>query len=107
MATIRVESVEAGLRYTTEDARLAYSGAFCRALEGLAFDITAFTELRATEGALRATGEFELAMPLPSWWPIPDRAMAAGERLVQSIVDKDTRLTVARLKGEMGMVEED
>ncbi len=60
----------------------------------------AFTELRAEGGRLGATGEFELELPLPAWWPIPDAAMAAGERLIQQIVAKDTQLTLSRLVAE-------
>ena len=62
--------------------------------------MTAFTELAAAEGEVRASGDFSLALPLPRWWPIPDGAMAQGERLIRSIVEKDTRLTLERLRAE-------
>ena len=103
VATIRVARVGPGaLRYTTEEVANVFSGPFSGAVEKLQPTVTAFTELTAdaAAGELRATAEFELALPLPRWWPIPDAAMAAGERLIQAIVAKDTQLTVARLKGE-------
>ena len=59
--------------------------------------VEACTELSARDGKLEATGDFALTLPLPRWWPVPDRAMNRGESMIRGIVDKDTRLTVERL----------
>ena len=100
VAIIRVRRAENGISYTTEGVELAFGGAFRRVVEKLRFEVTAFTELAAAEGEVRASGDFSLALPLPRWWPIPDGAMAQGERLIRSIVEKDTRLTLERLRAE-------
>ena len=45
------------------------------------------TELRAREdGAfLDGRSDFSLVNPLPRWWPIPDRLMAAGGALIKRL----------------------
>ena len=101
VALIRIERIDAGLRYTTEGVRLNFTGIFRSAMVGVEelCDVAAVTELRARDGELAASGTFALELPLPRW--IPERATAAGERLIQSIVAKDTRLTIERLQAEM------
>lgn len=113
-ATILVERAgdpgdgDGGLRYTTEEVTTSYAGLFAGLLESLRPPrIRAVTEVRARGGVLAARGEFSLALPLPRWWPIPDSAMAAGGELVRGIVEKDTRLSVSRIKAEYGEWRDD
>jgi len=100
MAVIRVERVPDGLRYTTERCDNEYSGIFSRIVARIRPEISAYTELRAESAALVADAEFILSLPLPAWWPIPDRTMAAGGALIRRLVEKDTRLSIKRIKDE-------
>ena len=88
------------MRYTTEEVANTFSGAFEGAAKRLAPAVTAFTELRVEGGEFVAVGEFSLELPLPRWWPIPDGTMALGERLIRGLVEKDTQLTVERIRAE-------
>ena len=98
VATLRVERTGAGIRYVTEKCSMVFTGPLRRLVSGLAgIGVEACTELRATGGELSATGDFALTLPLPRWWPVPDRAMARGEGMIRGIVAKDTKLTVERL----------
>ena len=101
VATLRVERTGAGIRYVTERCEMVFTGPLRRLVAGLAgIGVEACTELRATGGELSATGDFALTLPLPRWWPVPDRAMARGEGMIRGIVAKDTKLTVERLGRE-------
>ena len=103
VATLRVERTGAGIRYVTEKCQMVFSGPLRRLVSGLAgIGVEACTELSARDGTLSATGDFALTLPLPRWWPVPDRAMARGEGMIRGIVAKDTRLTVERLGREFG-----
>ena len=98
VATLRVERTDRGIRYVTEKCDMVFSGPLRRLVAGLAgIGVEACTELSARDGTLSATGDFALTLPLPRWWPVPDRAMARGEGMIRGIVAKDTRLTVERL----------
>ena len=98
VATLRVERTGAGIRYVTEKCQMVFSGPLRRLVSGLAgIGVEACTELSARDGKLEATGDFALTLPLPRWWPVPDRAMVRGEGMIRGIVEKDTRLTVERL----------
>ena len=82
---------------------MVFTGPLRRLVSGLAgIGVEACTELRASGGELSATGDFALTLPLPRWWPVPDRAMKRGESMIRGIVAKDTRLTVERLGREFG-----
>ena len=82
----------------TEQCEMVFSGPLRRLVSGLTnIGVEACTELSADKGTLSATGDFALTLPLPRWWPVPDRAMARGEGMIRGIVEKDTRLTVERL----------
>ena len=101
VATLRVERTGAGIRYVTEQCEMVFTGPLRRLVAGLAgIGVEACTELRATGGELSATGDFALTLPLPRWWPVPDRAMKRGESMIRGIVEKDTKLTVERLGRE-------
>ena len=103
VATLRVERTDRGIRYVTEKCDMVFSGPLRRLVAGLAgIGVEACTELSARDGSLKATGDFALTLPLPRWWPVPDRAMARGEGMIRGIVAKDTRLTVERLGREFG-----
>ena len=98
VATLCVERTGAGIRYVTEKCQMVFSGPLRRLVSGLAgIGVEACTELSARDGKLEATGDFALTLPLPRWWPVPDRAMVRGEGMIRGIVEKDTRLTVERL----------
>ena len=98
VATLRVERTGAGIRYVTERCEMVSTGPLRRLVAGLAgIGVEACTELSARDGKLEATGDFALTLPLPRWWPVPDRAMVRGEGMIRGIVEKDTRLTVERL----------
>ena len=98
VATLRVERTDRGIRYVTEKCDMVFTGPLRRLISGLAgIGVEACTELSARDGKLEATGDFALTLPLPRWWPVPDRAMNRGESMIRGIVDKDTRLTVERL----------
>ena len=98
VATLRVERTGVGIRYVTEKCQMVFTGPLRRLVSGLAgIGVEACTELRATGGELSATGDFALTLPLPRWWPVPDKAMHRGESMIRGIVAKDTRLTVERL----------
>ena len=82
----------------TEQCEMVFSGPLRRLVSGLTnIGVEACTELSARDGKLEATGDFALTLPLPRWWPVPDRAMVRGEGMIRGIVEKDTRLTVERL----------
>ena len=101
VATLRVERTDRGIRYVTEQCQMVFTGPLRRLVAGLAgIGVEACTELSARDGTLSATGDFALTLPLPRWWPVPDKAMARGEGMIRSIVQKDTRLTVERLGRE-------
>ena len=101
VATLRVERTDRGICYVTEQCEMIFTGPLRRLVAGLSgIGVEACTELRATGGELSATGDFALTLPLPRWWPVPDRAMARGEGMIRGIVAKDTRLTVERLGRE-------
>ena len=101
VATLRVARTDRGIRYVTEKCDMVFTGPLRRLVTGLAgIGVEACTELRASGGELSATGDFALTLPLPRWWPVPDRAMARGEGMIRGIVEKDTRLTVERLGRE-------
>ena len=98
VATLRVERTDRGIRYVTEQCEMIFTGPLRRLVAGLSgIGVEACTELRATGDELSATGDFALTLPLPRWWPVPDRAMVRGEGMIRGIVEKDTRLTVERL----------
>ena len=98
VATLRVERTDRGICYVTEQCEMIFTGPLRRLVAGLSgIGVEACTELRATGGELSATGDFALTLPLPRWWPVPDRAMARGEGMIRGIVAKDTKLTVERL----------
>ena len=101
VATLRVERTGEGIRYVTEQCQMVFTGPLRRLVSGLAgIGVEACTELSARDGTLSATGDFALTLPLPRWWPVPDKAMARGEGMIRGIVAKDTRLTVERLGRE-------
>ncbi len=101
VATLRVERTGAGIRYVTEKCDMIFTGPLRRLVAGLAgIGVEACTELSARDGQLEATGDFALTLPLPRWWPVPDKAMNRGETMIRGIVAKDTRLTVERLGRE-------
>ena len=80
---------------------MVFTGPLRRLVSGLAgIGVEACTELSARDGTLSATGDFALTLPLPRWWPVPDRAMKRGESMIRGIVAKDTKLTVERLGRE-------
>ena len=98
VATLRVERTDRGIRYVTEKCDMVFTGPLRRLVAGLSgIGVEACTELSARDGKLEATGDFALTLPLPRWWPVPDKAMARGEGMIRGIVAKDTRLTVERL----------
>ena len=98
VATLRVERTGAGIRYVTEKCDMVFTGPLRRLVAGLSnIGVEACTELSARDGKLEATGDFALTLPLPRWWPVPDKAMQRGESMIRGIVAKDTRLTVERL----------
>ena len=98
VATLRVERTGAGIRYVTEKCSMVFTGPLRRLVSGLAgIGVEACTELSARDGQLEATGDFALTLPLPRWWPVPDKAMQRGESMIRGIVEKDTKLTVERL----------
>ena len=103
-AVCRVEAVQDGVRSTLERCDIEYSGRFGKLVKSLPMpDISAYTGFCVRNGdSLVADSSFELCLPLPSWWPIPDRAMEAlgMNALIQRLVEKDTRLSVARIKAE-------
>ena len=101
VATLRVERTDRGIRYVTEQCEMIFTGPLRRLVAGLAgIGVEACTELSARDGTLSATGDFALTLPLPRWWPVPDRAMRRGEGMIRGIVAKDTKLTVERLGRE-------
>ena len=80
---------------------MVFSGPLRRLVSGLTnIGVEACTELSARDGTLSATGDFALTLPLPRWWPVPDRAMRRGEGMIRGIVAKDTKLAVERLGRE-------
>lgn len=103
-AIMRVDPLSTGLRITTEQCENEYSGMHGRIFGAVQPEITSRTELRATPDGdgceLVAESHFRLTLPLPGWWPIPNRAMDAGRVLIQRIVEKDTRLAATRIKAE-------
>jgi len=100
-AVIRVAAVPQGLRYTTESVRCEYAGAFSGFMSNLQPPhVFAVSELKASGGALAMQTVFELSMPLPSWWPMREGVATVGSNLIQGITEKDTRLSVSRVKAE-------
>lgn len=103
IALIRVEAIARGVRYVTERCDNNFSGRFSRLVGSLPVPtIMVCTELRAREdGAfLDGRSDFSLVNPLPRWWPIPDRLMAAGGALIKRLVQRDTQLSVRRIVEE-------
>ena len=85
VATLRVERTDRGIRYVTEQCEMIFTGPLRRLVSGLAgIGVEACTELSARDGKLEATGDFALTLPLPRWWPVPDKAMRRGEGIAAS-----------------------
>ena len=101
-AVIRLEALPTGLRYTTERVRTEYAGPLRDVAQRLPAtpDISAFTELRGSNGKLSMEVDFRLAVPLPAWWPFPDGSAAVGDSLIREIVRRDTRAAVTRVMAE-------
>ena len=103
MALIRVEPIPNGVRYVTERIDNSFGGAFGNLVGGLPAPLIAIsTELTVRDSDLHLVGhsDFLLTTPLPSWWPIPDRLMAAGGALIKRLVQRDTQLSVRRIVAE-------
>mmetsp|Transcript_27700 Transcript_27700/g.81051 ORF Transcript_27700/g.81051 Transcript_27700/m.81051 type:complete len:84 (+) Transcript_27700:140-391(+) len=62
--------------------------------------ITATSEVRVRDDALAMDTEFLLRVPLPAWWPLPDGVGSVGNSLIRGVVDKDTKLSVTRIKAD-------
>ena len=100
-ATILVEAIPAGLRYTTEGVSIEYAGAFSGPLSQLQPKLTAVSEVRVVDTRmLKMDTEFLLKVPLPQWWPLPDSVDAVGSNLIRGIVQKDTQQSITRVKAE-------
>ena len=100
-AEISVEATSpAGLRYRTERVTVEYNGAFSELLSKLQPRVTALSELCVSGGSVAMSTDFQLNVPLPAWWPIPDSIDPVGSSLIQNIVQKDTQLSITRVKAE-------
>lgn len=99
-AVIAVDITTAGLRYKTKSLSLAYKGAFDQQLSKLQPNISAVSELQASDGMLKMSTEFLLTVPLPQWWPVPDAVTSGGNVLIRDILQKDTRNAITRVKTE-------
>lgn len=104
-ATVQVRAVPEGLQYCTQRVTTEYIGTFSGLVSNLQPpSIEALSELRVVNGSLVMDTEFLLTMPLPAWVPGSsadlERVAAPGNSLIRGIVEKDTRLSVARVKAE-------